>query len=278
VRSNLGFEGLTLWPNGLTLFAMNEEALAQDGPIATQAEGTTVRLNRWDLGTDGWQPGPEGAYRTDPIFAAPNPAGSFADNGVSDILPARQYWPEFDLLVMERSFVTGVGNDVKLFGANFSRTTRTERREALPYPYDLQPADKRLIARMADLGVKADNLEGMTYGPRLPNGDPTLLIISDDNFSSVGSEQINQFVLLELLDTRPPEGTAVATQPATQPAAPAPQPAAAPAAQPAAQPVRPPAPAQIPSALPRTGELPFDATLLAFGGALLALGARLRRR
>jgi hypothetical protein len=28
-----------------------------------------------------------------------------------------------------------------------------------------------------------DNLEGMTFGPRLPSGERTLLLVSDDNFS-----------------------------------------------------------------------------------------------
>jgi hypothetical protein len=42
-----------------------------------------------------------------------------------------------------------------------------------------------------------DNIEGMTFGPDLPNGKKSLILVSDDNFSSF-SRQINQFILLEL--------------------------------------------------------------------------------
>ena len=39
-----------------------------------------------------------------------------------------------------------------------------------------------------------DNLEGMTFGPRLPNGHQALLLVSDNNFTP---GQVSQFLLLE---------------------------------------------------------------------------------
>ena len=41
----------------------------------------------------------------------------------------------------------------------------------------------------------------MTYGPALPNGKPSLIIVSDDNFSTAGAVQVNQFLLFELNGT-----------------------------------------------------------------------------
>ena len=38
----------------------------------------------------------------------------------------------------------------------------------------------------------------LALGPTLPNGHPTLLVMSDDNFSAAGSPQINQFLLFEI--------------------------------------------------------------------------------
>ena len=38
------------------------------------------------------------------------------------------------------------------------------------------------------------NLEGMTFGPRLPNGHQALLLVSDNNFTP---GQVSQFLLLE---------------------------------------------------------------------------------
>ena len=35
-----------------------------------------------------------------------------------------------------------------------------------------------------DLGIPIDNIEGMTFGPNLPDGRRTLVIVSDNNFSA----------------------------------------------------------------------------------------------
>jgi len=37
----------------------------------------------------------------------------------------------------------------------------------------------------------------MTFGPDLPNGNKTLLLVSDNNFSSFG-RQISQIILMEV--------------------------------------------------------------------------------
>jgi hypothetical protein len=39
----------------------------------------------------------------------------------------------------------------------------------------------------------------MSFGPRLPNGNRTLIIASDDNFNQ---RQINQFLAFEVLETQ----------------------------------------------------------------------------
>ncbi len=46
-----------------------------------------------------------------------------------------------------------------------------------------------------DLGIPIDNIEGMTFGPALPDGRQTLVIVSDNN-SSPG--QFTQFIVLAL--------------------------------------------------------------------------------
>jgi 3-phytase len=39
-------------------------------------------------------------------------------------------------------------------------------------------------------GFAPDNLEGMTFGPVLPDGDRTLVLVSDDNFVILQATQI----------------------------------------------------------------------------------------
>jgi hypothetical protein len=42
-----------------------------------------------------------------------------------------------------------------------------------------------------------DNIEGITFGPKLPNGNQSLLLVSDNNFQAFGL-QLNQFILMEI--------------------------------------------------------------------------------
>ena len=42
-----------------------------------------------------------------------------------------------------------------------------------------------------------DNIEGITLGPILENGNQSIILISDDNFQLFG-KQLNQFLLLEI--------------------------------------------------------------------------------
>ena len=67
-------------------------------------------------------------------------------------------------------------------------------------PGQFTPVTKRLLLNFDTLGLaKLDNTEGMTFGPRLPNGNRTLLFVSDDNFRT---SQITQFLAFELTEPR----------------------------------------------------------------------------
>ena len=46
-----------------------------------------------------------------------------------------------------------------------------------------------------DLGIPLDNVEGMTFGPRLPDGRRSVVLVSDDNFAA---SQFTQFLLFAL--------------------------------------------------------------------------------
>jgi hypothetical protein len=57
----------------------------------------------------------------------------------------------------------------------------------------LAPVSKRLVFAFDDLGVPIGNIEGMTFGPNLPDGRRTRVIVSDNNFSA---GQFTQFIAL----------------------------------------------------------------------------------
>ena len=44
-----------------------------------------------------------------------------------------------------------------------------------------------------------DNIEGISFGPILSNGNKSLLLIADNNFNKLG-KQLNQFILMEIID------------------------------------------------------------------------------
>ncbi len=56
-------------------------------------------------------------------------------------------------------------------------------------------AEKRLLLNMDDLGIDIYNIEGVTFGPTLPNGKRSLLFVADNNFNPI--EQ-TQFLLFEI--------------------------------------------------------------------------------
>jgi hypothetical protein len=195
IRVNLGFEGLTLARDEDALYVMNEEALAQDGPLSTPAAGTTTRLLRYSFDGSYATPGRQYAYRTEKIFAPPLPADQFADNGVSALLWVRGVLPQYDFLDIERSFSTGQGFDVNVYGLRIDSAEDVTNVATLQ-AFGGHVIEKTLLVNMRAIGVHPDNLEGLEIGPRLPDGNRSLLLIADDNFSP---DQTNQFLLFEIL-------------------------------------------------------------------------------
>jgi hypothetical protein len=198
IRTNLGFEGMALTPSNQTLYLANEQALAQDGPGSTVENGTNVRILRLELyGAEG-RPSAEYVYSVDKAFAASVDPNIPSDNGLTSLVWVQHLLPGYDLLALERAFASGVGNDVNLYLVQLADATDVRDVDALPQPFAGRAATKTLLANIGTLGVKADNLEALAFGPRLPNGHLSLIVMSDDNFSAAGAPQINQFILLEI--------------------------------------------------------------------------------
>lgn len=99
IRSGNAWEGLTLTPDGKSLFIAVESSLKQDGPIASPINSGTSRLLQFSMDADG-QPSTqlhEYLYITDPVPQVSE--FGINDNGVSEILALNDH----QLLVIERS-------------------------------------------------------------------------------------------------------------------------------------------------------------------------------
>jgi len=98
---------------------------------------------------------------------------------------------------MERSFSTGrIPCTIKIFEADISKATNIFKHPSLKENKSFVPASKKLVLNLDNLGVYTDNIEGMVFGPVLPNGHKTLLMVADNNFAAF--EQ-TQFFLFEVI-------------------------------------------------------------------------------
>ena len=180
-RRNRSLESLALSPDGHFLFTVNEDALPADGPPADTDRGATLRLLRIDLAS-GRQT--ERAYRTDPLFAAGR-----GNLGVSDIAALSGS----RLVVMERAWVKGVGNSVRLYTVDLDDDPDVLARSSLDGTNGTLP--KRLLLDLAALpdtpfaerreepqpARALANYEGLALGPSLDDGTRLLFLQSDDN-------------------------------------------------------------------------------------------------
>ena len=56
------------------------------------------------------------------------------------------------------------------------------------------PVDKQFVLDVqTDLGIVPDNLEGMAFGPPLPDGRLPLILVSDNNIDPAA---VTQFIVL----------------------------------------------------------------------------------
>jgi hypothetical protein len=188
-RDNLSFEGMSFAPDGDTLWLAMEAPLYQDGPLPTPSSGALARITHLDrAGTVLGQY----AYPIGPIPAAPGP-GMAADNGVSEILAVDAH----RLLVLEHSGVQDskgrYRNYARLYEIDVAAATDIIQRAALPGE-GVQPVSKRLVLDLNTLGLdRIDNLEGMAWGPKLPDGHDSLVLVSDDNFNASQVTQLLAF-------------------------------------------------------------------------------------
>jgi 3-phytase/alkaline phosphatase D len=184
VRFNLGFEAAAVAPNGQFLFVGAENAVVQDGPAASIATGSPARLLRYHDG----QVDRQYVYQTDPVVA---PSSIFTVNGLVELLPLNNQF----LLAMERSFSVGVGNDIRIYRVALPGATDVNGVDDLDQISHVTPAQKTLLLDLDVLGLTLDNIEGMTLGPRLPDGRQSVLLVSDNNFTP---GQVSQFLLFAL--------------------------------------------------------------------------------
>jgi hypothetical protein len=188
IRNNLAFESLTITPDQKNLFTATENALIQDGVAAKPNIGSPCRILQYNL-LNG-QPEKEFLYQTEPVSPFLNLTGKFA-SGLPDLLALDN---QGHFLSLERSF-TGLGFAISLFQVSLEGADDIHQIDSLLTvdSKNIKPAQKKLLLDLRTLDVLLDNIEGLTLGPKLPDGQQSLILVSDNNFNSLQRTQILAF-------------------------------------------------------------------------------------
>ena len=226
-QNNTGFEALALSAAGMGMgndepyrvFVGLENPLIQDANIVNPEAPQPGRILHYVVSPDQSFVLSEHVYPIEPL-----PFGAVT-NGLVELMALGSGG---HFLSLERSYGLG-GVRAKLFQTTFSDATdtatlafldpdatanaaqntvptntgpNTAQNAAVPnqgtqaWLDGIQPMRKQLVFDLYDSGIRLDNVEGMTLGPRLPDGSRSLLMISDDNFNP--DDQVTQLLLFRI--------------------------------------------------------------------------------
>ncbi|MGO8770278.1 esterase-like activity of phytase family protein [Mycobacterium sp.] len=185
-RRNRALEGLTLAPDGQSVFAAMEDPGYNDGPDSDDGHQVLTRVTKFDVTTG--KPTAQYAYPMEP------PAPPADLNGVSDLVALS----DTTFLVLERS--DSLPPTVRIYRADIGAATDVSAMPSMAHAA-LTPMSKSLAVDLsATPGLATrdnplDNVEGITLGPKLPDGRQSVVLVSDNNFSP---GQVTQFLLFAM--------------------------------------------------------------------------------
>jgi hypothetical protein len=187
-QSNRGMEGLALAPGTGKLYGIMQSPLVQDGGLdaANKRVGTNNRILEIDPAT--------GATRE---FLYPMDA---AGNGVSEILAVNDH----EFLVLERDGKAGADAAVKkLFRIDIANATDISAvtLPATGVPNGVAAVTKSLFLDLLDPSYKLagasfpEKIEGLAFGPDLPDGRHLLLVTNDNDLAADKSSCVYAFAI-----------------------------------------------------------------------------------
>ncbi len=186
-QNNRSLESLTGLPDGKTVFTTSESALVQDVKSSEDHLGDGVRIVKYVDDGKGLQVKAEYPYKIDAF--GKNAAGSPEFfRGISDMLAVS----EDKILVLERGarFIgTTWASTVSIYLADLNGAMDVSQVKSLNGEKITYIPKTRLVDFEIDLAtvrkdIAIDNFEALSWGPKLPDGRKTLLVMSDNNFSS----------------------------------------------------------------------------------------------
>jgi hypothetical protein len=190
-QANRGMEGLAITPDGSKLFGIMQNALIQDQALTADLKrrGRYNRILELDLRTGATR---EYAYKIED-----------KSYGVNEILAVN----DRQFLVIERDGKDGEeASFKKIFRIDLEGASDVSHLEGLPEkgdPVGFTPVTKSLFIDLLDpaFGLGGANfpekIEGLAFGPDLPDGRHSLLVTSDNDFVGTQASQIWVFAFGE---------------------------------------------------------------------------------
>ena len=181
---------MTITPDKKYLFSATENALIQDGEEAKPNQSSVCRVLKYNLLTQKLEK--EFLYPTKLVKPFFKLTGRFS-SGLTDLIALDN---QGHFLSIERTF-TGFGFVNSLFKVYLSKADDIKNIESLKQvdTQTIKPVKKELLLSLGKLDVALDNTEGLTIGATLPNGQPSLILVSDNNFNNL---QRTQFLAFQL--------------------------------------------------------------------------------
>jgi hypothetical protein len=128
----------------------------------------------------------------DPVVRDAVPLNGFKINGVSEILEVGKN----KILFVERSYSLGRTDcNIRVYLGDVSRASDISSMNSLK-DANYNPIKKQLLFNMDSLAMYISNVEGVSFGPQLSNGNQTLIFVADNNFRET---ERTQFLLFEVI-------------------------------------------------------------------------------
>ncbi|HEY1079753.1 MAG TPA: esterase-like activity of phytase family protein, partial [Bdellovibrio sp.] len=176
-----------------------EAPLLQDLVTNQELTGSWIRILKYDdKGKDGFKVAAEYAYRVDELKNTDQ--GFEVFRGVSEILAVS----ETKLIVLERGVRLSQKNvlsqTVTLYLADLSKASNVMALDKLSNDKFVGAEKAKIIDFETDLnkerpGKKVQNFEALSWGPILPDGRKTLLVMSDNNFVKKDNTELIVFAV-----------------------------------------------------------------------------------
>ncbi|WP_324027250.1 esterase-like activity of phytase family protein [Maribacter sp. BPC-D8] len=193
------FEGITLSFDKKGYWVSMELPLKQDGVEPTlEKTDSPVRIAFINKKTGHFEK--EIVYELDNVARPAADGATFELNGIVEILE----YEKNKFFILERSYSMGYadgGNTVKIYDVDASKATDVSSIQSLKGA-SYTKVTKKLLFNFEDIREEltngiVDNIEGTTFGPDFENGNRSLVVVADNNFSLYGP-QLNQFIMFEV--------------------------------------------------------------------------------